>query len=428
MSGKVRSTEPRLLIYSQDGLGLGHLRRTSLLAAEFLAAQPGASVLTISDSPAGEFFSTAPGHDYLKLPSIRKVRPRVWTPLELSLPFDEVQALRTDVIRTAALSFKPDVLLVDHMPHGAMGELFPTLEALEGSPVRMVLGLRDILDAPVTVSRVWQEEGAFDAVERHFHDVLVYGSRDVFDVAAEYAWPPELSTRLRYCGYVCAPPSSSPVEPVRRRFLGDVPGGELVVAMAGGGADAQPLFDVLLSAVPELVSDRRIVVVIVTGPFLRKADRDELERKARGLPVHLIQTVDDSLNYLGAADLIVGMAGYNTTAEVLSLANRALLVPRAGPSAEQQMRASRFAERGWIRWLPAPSLSPKALADEMVRALDTPPAPPSVAPDLRGRERAAAHLLAGLNGHAAAGRRVSLVPAAANDEPVGESAQLVGQG
>ena len=28
--------EPRLLIYSQDGLGLGHQRRTTLLADEFL--------------------------------------------------------------------------------------------------------------------------------------------------------------------------------------------------------------------------------------------------------------------------------------------------------------------------------------------------------------------------------------------------------
>ena len=35
--------EPRLLIYSQDGLGLGHLRRTTLLAGEFLAARPDGS-------------------------------------------------------------------------------------------------------------------------------------------------------------------------------------------------------------------------------------------------------------------------------------------------------------------------------------------------------------------------------------------------
>ena len=37
LSMGANGVEPRLLIYSQDGLGLGHLRRTTLLAGEFLA-------------------------------------------------------------------------------------------------------------------------------------------------------------------------------------------------------------------------------------------------------------------------------------------------------------------------------------------------------------------------------------------------------
>jgi predicted glycosyltransferase len=256
----------RLLIYSQDGLGLGHLRRTTLLAAEFLAACPDANVLTICDSPLGQFFAATPGHDYLKLPSIRKVGPGNWSPVSLSLPFGDVLALRKEMIRTAALSFEPDVLLVDHMPHGAMGELVPTLEALESSPVRKVLGLRDILDAPDTVRRRWQLEGAFEAVERHFEDVLVYGSRDVFDVAAQYAWPTGITSRVQYCGYVCTNITASRADSIRRHYLRDMPDGELVVAMAGGGADAYTLFDTLLRAVPALSADRRCAFVVVTGP------------------------------------------------------------------------------------------------------------------------------------------------------------------
>lgn len=75
------AVDPRLLIYSQDGLGLGHQRRTTLLAGEFLDSCPGSSVLTISDSPIGQFFSATPGHDYLKLPSIRKLSPGHWAPV-----------------------------------------------------------------------------------------------------------------------------------------------------------------------------------------------------------------------------------------------------------------------------------------------------------------------------------------------------------
>jgi predicted glycosyltransferase len=393
-----RSGRPRLLIYSQDGLGLGHLRRTTLLAQEFLEVRRGGTVLTISDSPLGRFFPAEPGHDYLKLPSIRKVRPGDWSPVSLPLPFDDVLALRRDVIRTTAMSFAPDVLLVDHMPHGAMGELVPTLQALESAPVRVVLGLRDILDAPDTIRRRWQLEGAYEAVARHYHGVLVYGSREVFDVAAEYAWPQDISTRLHYCGYLCAPASAEPALHVRRRYLHGMPDAELVVAMAGGGADGYRLFDTLLDAVPALLEERRCVVVLVTGPFLPRQQQRDLRRRADGLPVHVLGTVNDSLSHLGAADLVVAMAGYNTTAEILSLARRALLVPRPGPSAEQQMRAHRFADRGWVRWLPPAALSADALAHAMAGALATSADGAPTAPDLAGRRRAVAHLVSDVDG------------------------------
>ena len=390
MSG---SGSPRLVVYSQDGLGLGHQRRTTLLASEFLAAKGGGSVLTISDSPLGQFFSTSVGHDYLKLPSIHKVGPGDWRPLSLQLPFSEVLNLRREIIRSAVLNFAPDVVLVDHMPHGAMGELIPTLEALKSTTTKVVLGLRDILDAPPVVRRRWRLEGALEAVELYFHDVLVYGSREVFDVSAEYGFPEGVSRRLRYCGYVCSSSASAPLaDKVRKRYLRRAGDGDLIVAMAGGGADADELFTTLLSAVPAISARRPCVVVIVTGPFLPLAEHRKLVRLARGLPVHVIRSVHDSLTYLSAADLVVAMAGYNTTAEILTLDKPALLVPRSGPSAEQQMRAKLFADRGWVSWLPPDKLSPDALAGAAVTALTTGQRRTS-SPDLRGRHTAARHLL-----------------------------------
>ena len=387
------STSPRLVVYSQDGLGLGHQRRTTLLASEFLAAESSASVLTISDSPLGQFFSTGVGHDYLKLPSIHKVGPGDWRPLSLSLSFPEVLEVRREIIRTAVLNFAPDVVLVDHMPHGAMGELISTLEALQGSGTRIVLGLRDILDAPSVVRRRWRLEGAYDAVERYFSDVLVYGSQNVFDVAEEYDFPEVVSQKLRYCGYVCSPPAYRSVgDTPRRRYLRNAGDSELIVAMAGGGADAEALFSTLLSAAPAINAERPCVVVIVSGPFLPAREHRKLVRLARGLPVHVIRSVSDSMTYLNAADLVIAMAGYNTTAEILTLDKPALLVPRPGPSAEQQMRAKLFADRGWVNWLPPENLSPDALAQAALSALTTQRHQLS-RPDLRGRHAAAQLLL-----------------------------------
>lgn len=390
--------EARLLIYSQDGLGLGHMRRTTLLATEFLRARVPASTLTISDSPLGQFFTPSGGHDYLKLPCIRKTGPGRWQPVALASPFDDVLALRRELIRSAVLKFRPDVLLVDHMPTGAMGELVPALEAARARPVRVVLGLRDILDAPETVQRRWRLEGAFETIERHYDDVLVYGSREVYDVAAEYDWPAATAQRVRYCGYVCATQSSEYSAEVRGRYLGRAPtDSALVVAMAGGGADAYPLFDALLRSLPKLLADRPCVVVLVTGPFLPEEERSRLLTRARGLPVHILTSVVDSLSYIGAADLVIAMAGYNTTVEILSQNKPALLVPRSGPSAEQQLRARLFAERGWVHWLPPDQLAGEALGDAAAKILTGASRTPDYPPDLRGREVAAQRLLAGLD-------------------------------
>ena len=391
---RAASREPRLLVYSQDGLGLGHQRRTTLLAEEFLRASAGASALTVSDSPLGRFFTAGAGHDYCKLPSVRKDGPGDWSPVSLASSFPDVLAVRSAILRSTVESFRPDVMLVDHMPHGAMGELMPTLEALRDTPTCVVLGLRDILDAPAVVRERWRLEGAYDAVERYYDRVLVYGSPDVFDVAVEYDWPPAAVERLQYCGYVCAPRPREGVQRVRERILGGTPGARLVVAMAGGGADSYPLFDALLRAVPDVVRAEPCHVVVITGPFLPPELRRNLARRAQELPVTLLTSVADPVQYLAAADVVVAMAGYNTTAEILSVGTRALLVPRSGPSAEQRMRARLFAERGWVDWLPPEDLDPVSLAQAVIAGLhDRSGATAAAPPHLDGRTVASAALV-----------------------------------
>jgi predicted glycosyltransferase len=391
------SREPRLLIYSQDGFGLGHQRRTTLLANEFLRICPGASALTVSDSPLGKFFSSAAGHDYCKLPSIRKVGPGDWRPVSLSSSFADVLDMRRAVLQTTVRAFRPDVLLVDHMPHGAMGELVPTLDLLRDEETVVVLGLRDILDAPPVVRERWRLEGAFEALERYYDRVLVYGSSDVFDVATEYDWPEAVRPKIQYCGYVCAPPPHEGSESVRSPYLEKSGRGRLVVVMAGGGADAYPLFDALLSAVPLIHEAGPCHIVMVTGPFLPAERHRELVARAQDLPVDVLISVSDPVSYAASADLVVAMAGYNTTAEILSVGTPALLVPRSGPSAEQQMRARLFAERGWVDWLRPQDLSAETLGMAVTQALYKPwTTTPVRPPDLAGRTVAASRLIESL--------------------------------
>jgi predicted glycosyltransferase len=395
-----------MLIYSQDGLGLGHMRRTSLLAAEFLRQMPGASVLTLSDSPLGQFFATAPGHDFLKLPSIRKSGPGEWEAVSLSACFRDVLALRRRLIVSAVREFDPDIFLIDHMPHGAMGELVPALRKMRNHRAHVVLGLRDVIDNPEVVRRRWTAEGAYEALEEFYDEVLVYGSRDVLDVAREYAWPKGPSQRLAYAGYVCGKP-----HPRARRLAVVADGDTLaesgsrarraepptVLVLAGGGADAYPMMAGVLDAVEGVHEQTGARFTLVTGPFMPGGQVAQLRRRSKELSMTDVRRRIRGRGRIARADLVVSMAGYNTTIELLNDGTPALLIPRSGPSAEQRIRASLFAQREWVHWLDPDLLGTSAVAEAMVAALSAPLCPTHAA-DLGGRETAVARLTSRLEG------------------------------
>src|SRR5262245_20458076 len=313
--GTSQTTQPRIMMYSQDGFGLGHMRRTTSIANQIVQQRSDAAILTMADSRLGQFFETSQNHDYLKLPSILKAGPGDWRAVSLPLPFDAVHAMRRELIRSAVLSYQPHVLLVDHMPHGAMGELLPTLEALRatGAPTRVVLGLRDILDAPEVVKRRWDVEGAYDAIERYYDTVLVYGKREVFDLGEQYSFSASVRSRMRYCGYACTPQAARYTARARAKYLSSSDTNtKLIVAMAGGGADAYPMMRALLDALPAISARQRCFLALIAGPFMPAEQRRDLEARTRGLPARVSISVNDPLSYIDAADLVVAMCGYNT--------------------------------------------------------------------------------------------------------------------
>src|SRR3989440_6645393 len=228
------SADCRVAIYSQDSLGLGHLRRNIVIGATFLEAKKDSNVLLFADSPVAPFFKLPDRMDHVKLPSIRKVSAGCWEATSLRMDERELIGLRADLLCNGLKNFRPDVVLVDHMPGGAQGELIPALEALRRAHPAcvIVLGLRDILDAPEVIQRVWETEGAYDALRRYYDRVLIYGSEELFGTCTTYRLPvPALGTH--YCGYVVKQ------DPVRRanetRQALRRPKRRYVFVSAGGG-------------------------------------------------------------------------------------------------------------------------------------------------------------------------------------------------
>lgn len=358
----------RFAIYSQDGMGLGHLRRNTVIGQRILEAAPGSTILLIADSPVAPFFRLPSGMDFIKLPSIQKIGPGQWQPTHLQVHERDVQDLRGALLRNVFQCYQPDLLLVDHMPVGAKGELTPALEVLrqERPSCSVVLGLRDILDAREVIARVWEKEGAYEALRSYYHRVLIYGSSEIFDSCGTYSLPAP-PQGIHYCGYVVNPGPIRPACQIRRDLqLGNR---KLVFVSAGGGHDGYPLMRTYLEALRLLGERADFLTLMAVGVNLPEEMMAELEREAQGLPVQVFTHVSDSLSHIAAADLVVCMAGYNTLSEVLYQRKKALVVPRSGPSAEQRMRANLFASRGLLEMLDPNDLSPETLAQRLTAAL-----------------------------------------------------------
>jgi predicted glycosyltransferase len=124
-----------------------------------------------------------------------------------------------------------------------------------------------------------------------------------------------------------------------------------------------------------LKSSSDIFSLMITGPEMSAEQQQMLRQQAATIPrVSILEFTDDLMSLLAAADLVVAMAGYNTVCEILSLRQRALLIPRVEPVQEQLLRAEQLAQQGFVRYLHPAKLSAERLrqmADELLTA-DTP--------------------------------------------------------
>jgi predicted glycosyltransferase len=328
---------PRIITYSHDGVGLGHLRRNLRLVNAVLPELPDAAVLMITGSPAASSFQYPARVDNLKLPSLSKVANDHFVSDRLGLDRSGITRLRSSVLAAAVEGYQPELILVDFYPLGVQGELLTALRWLRhhrpDTPI--VLGWRDILDGPEHVRRDWGESGQFDAIASMYDRVLVYGCQSVYDPISEYRLPAAVAERITFTGYLLGPPSL----PQR---IGDHE--RTVVCTLGGGKDGKDVAWRFLAAMDHL-SSRGWHGVLVTGPLMAPTDQFALAEASARQGVTCMNFVKDLPALLAGADVVMSMAGYNTVCEVLAAGTPAVLVPRVVPRREQLIRATELAQR-----------------------------------------------------------------------------------
>ncbi|MEM6421168.1 MAG: hypothetical protein AAF698_01170 [Pseudomonadota bacterium] len=360
------------MLYSHDTYGLGHLRRSRTIASALAAGLPDASALIVTGSPIAGRFDFPPRVDHVRLPGVVKHADGSYTASNLTLDIDKMAALRGAVIEAAAREFAPQVLIVDKEPWGLRHELAPTLALLKAAGVRIVLGVRDVLDDIETLAPEWARKDAATAVERYYDEIWVYGLPQICCPLDGLGLSTRMQARTVYTGYLRRDLPDWPAE-----AEGDMPEEPYLLVTTGGGGDGAALVDWVISAYehdPQLSPP----AYIVYGPFLSNAARADFDARiaALGGRVSAIGFTPRLERLMDRAWGVVAMGGYNTFCEILSADRPAILAPRTKPRREQIIRAEAAERMGLLRMLTperdgaCPSVMAKA-----IRALTDQPRP-----------------------------------------------------
>ena len=339
------SRPPHILLYSHDTFGLGHLRRSRAIAEALVSAFDGSSALILTGSPVAGRFTFPPGVDHIRMPGVVKTIEGEYVSESLNMDIEHTTALRASVILAAAVTFNPDLIIVDKEPAGFRGELTTTLEIMkETGRAKMILGIRDVLDSPEALAVEWERKGALDVAERFYDQLWVYGDESIYNPLQSLNMSDELKKRVHYTGYLRrAVPNETPATQRERPY---------VLVTPGGGGDGEALVDWTLRAYE---SDPTLepAALIVYGPFLNGERRVSFDQRVAALEPRVSAVGFESRieGLMQNAQGIVAMGGYNTFCEILSFDCRAVIAPRTIPRMEQHIRASVAERLGLIRML-----------------------------------------------------------------------------
>ncbi|MCO5062847.1 MAG: glycosyltransferase family protein [Rhizobiaceae bacterium] len=372
---KRRFDEARILMYSHDTFGLGHLRRCRTIAHALVEDYRGLNVLIISGSPIAGAFEYRARVDFVKIPSVIKLRNGEYTSLEKHIDLQDTMTMRQSIIRSTAETFRPDIFIVDKEPLGLRGEVEDTLSYLKTRGTTLILGLREVMDAPHLLEAEWKQKDVMRKIGMFYDSIWVYGPPDFYDPLTGLEVTPAVRSKMDFVGFL----QRKVPEPQAANHR---PEGEYLLVTTGGGGDGADLIHDVIHAYQ---SDPGLThrALIVLGPYMPARKRRKLMRKSESIgQIKMIEFDNRMEDLIAGASAVVAMGGYNTYCEILSFDKPALIVPRVAPRQEQLIRATRASELGLLDMLLPEQAEDPALLAAKLRELPHRPRPSQSAPNL----------------------------------------------
>ncbi len=360
--------DARILMYSHDTFGLGHLRRCRTIAHALVEQYSGLSVLIISGSAIAGAFDFRARVDFVKIPSVIKLRNGEYNSLVQHIDIGETIRMRESIIRHTAETFKPDIFIVDKEPMGLQGEIIETLAYLKSINTTLVLGLRDVMDSPRLLEAEWRRKELVPKIEQYYDHIWIYGPENFYDPLTGLDIPQGIRDKTRFLGFLQR-------QALRDDLSTNKQQGDYILVTTGGGGDGVALIRGVLAAY-EQDAGLTMKTLVVLGPYMPSKERSEfLERGENIASIEVIDFDSRMEELVAGANAVVSMGGYNTFCEILSFDKPALIIPRTRPREEQLLRTQRAEALGMVDMLlPTDAEDPQKMANAL-RILPNRPKP-----------------------------------------------------
>jgi predicted glycosyltransferase len=297
--------------YAVNGLGLGHLTRMTAVLVRMrwlLDACNRRHAMVVLTSSEADALAWHHGLAAIKVPSKSAAAAG-------RLPYAQYRAVARQVVWTALMANRPDLLLVDTFPDGAFGELPPAIDTI---PHRVLIARR--------VQDHVASSAPYKAARSMFHTVLEPSEGEPPSADAIGIGPIHLHDT-----------SSLLPTAVVRAELGIPEHHRVLYWSVGGGGDTS--IDEAMHGARQMVECQRdITIILAAGPLYRG--------RSIGHPNIRLERGVGAMQLLAAAHLAVTAAGYNTVHECCALGIPMVLVPRARGADDQLARAHRMVQHG----------------------------------------------------------------------------------
>ncbi|SQD78144.1 glycosyltransferase family protein [Moritella yayanosii] len=327
---------PRIMYYVQYLLGIGHVRRSSLIVQELCEQGAHVDVIFGGMPVPSMSFGDATMH---QLTAVKSVDAGFSSLVKAdNSPFsDEDKQQRKQALLALCDSLQPDLIVTETYPFGRRQmrfELLPLLDWVKSqrNPPILIASIRDILQRRA----VKREQECVELVQANYQHVLVHGDEDFYPLEKSFPLTDVIADKINYSGYVC-PQLAADIDENTRDTI--------VVSIGGGSVGKEILSTAIALFNTGFAADKQWL--LVTGPNMKSADKAYFKALQQE-KLQVVELADDFLKALKNAYVSISMAGYNTVMDLLLTKVPAVVVPFEGEGETEQLARSEVLTQGKV--------------------------------------------------------------------------------